>query len=160
MKHWVAVPLGNRKGFIVDWALVDKEDYEKVKDWRWNKQAGRGYAVRGVGGVNQPQKKIYMHRQLLGLAEGDGKVVDHINGCKTDNRRSNLRAGSQQLNAQNIKPRGAVSCRGVYRRSSGRYAATIKLNGKKINLGTFDSAEDAAAVAAEARRQHYEWATD
>jgi hypothetical protein len=41
---------------------------------------------------------------------------------------------------------GAVPFRGVHKTSSGKFRAAIKINGRKINLGTFSSPQDAAAA--------------
>ncbi|GAH21431.1 unnamed protein product, partial [marine sediment metagenome] len=58
-------------------------------------------AVRGIrrGGKNI---QIPMHRQILGLKPGDGKIVDHINRNPLDNRRVNLRIVSQASIALSI----------------------------------------------------------
>lgn len=48
---------------------------------------------------------IYLHRLLMGEKFSRDRYVDHINGNKLDNRRSNLRITSQahQNNNQNIR---------------------------------------------------------
>lgn len=55
-----------------------------------------GYAVR-----KGKEGSIRLHRLVAGTPEG--KVTDHLNGDKLDNRRSNLRVCSQRVNSQNRK---------------------------------------------------------
>jgi hypothetical protein len=68
--------------------------------------------------------------------------IDHININSTDNHISNLRCASktlQQLN-RNIESKGWVLL------PSGRYQAGIRINGKRIHLGTYDTKEEAHQV--------------
>ena len=75
--------------------------------------------------------------------------IDHINGIKTDNRIANLRDVSQHLNMQNLRPGRAKTASGLLgahragSRSNKPWAASIKVNGKSVWLGGFDSAADA-----------------
>ena len=70
-------------------AIVDIDDYENIKKYRWHliKQHGRGYAARKV----KTNGKIYwvrMHRQIMHTP--NKFVVHHRNRRTLDNRRSNL----------------------------------------------------------------------
>ena len=77
------IPLSRGKGF----ALVDDEDYELLSQYRW-RMTGGGYAIR--------TETVYMHKLLL-----PGKVTDHANGNRLDNRRRNLRRATYGDNACN-----------------------------------------------------------
>ena len=75
-------------------------------------------------------------------------VIDHINGDKLDNRRSNLRICTKQQNVCNNDTHKDVR-KGKYKGyslSRGKYAARIKVKGKLIYLGGYDT-EEAAALA-------------
>lgn len=127
--------------------LVDASDFPLVSEHTWFK-GKRGYPVmktsrKSAGGM----KTITLHRFLL--KPNDGFDVDHISGNKMDNRRSNLRICTHQQNMFNQKIRNTntsgyygVSCM----KSCGRYEAYIHHNGKKIYLGLYATAEEAAKV--------------
>lgn len=91
---------GSRKGFT----LVDDADYEKVSARKWH-QVSRGYVKsnRYLGGGihNQKTESIALHRFIMDAQKGQS--VDHINGDKLDNRRSNLRFCTQAQNVHNSK---------------------------------------------------------
>lgn len=73
-----------RGGEVVAHALVDAEDYERLAQFRW-RHGYWGHAERSRNGRNHP-----MHREVVGLVPGEGKVVHHINEDPLDNRRENL----------------------------------------------------------------------
>lgn len=126
--------------------LIDKEDYEKAKKFRWfskiYKLTGKYYAYSHLKG----NKKILLHRYLLDI--DDERLVDHINGNTLDNRRSNLRIASRLQNNVNSKKR--KNCKSKYKglmlRPSGRWGVYIKFQGINYCLGTFDNEIEAAKV--------------
>jgi hypothetical protein len=79
-----------------------------------------------------------MHRVILDAPEGS--EVDHVNGDGLDNRRKNIRLVTRTENLRHQKTfRNSKSgYKGVtFNPVNGRWKATL-------NLGTFDSAEEAA----------------
>jgi len=73
--------------------------------------------------------------------------IDHINGDKLDNRRSNMRIVTHQQNAFNQKRRctntsGYIGVSGV--KDSDSYEAYIHIHGRKHHLGVFNNARNAA----------------
>jgi hypothetical protein len=114
-----------------------------------------GYFYIGVLG-----KKFLSHRlaYLMHYGEMPSCPVDHINGIPTDNRIVNLRAVSQSANMQNMRRATSASSTGLLgvattRRSN--FVAQIRAGGKRIHIGTFDTAEQAhAAYIAVKRRLH------
>jgi hypothetical protein len=126
------IPLGNDK-----FALVSLQDYDSVSQLSWHldkDRSGNQYAVSR----NRTSKKrtaVKMHRHILKAPAGS--IVDHVNGDGLDNRRSNLRLCTPSQNAQNRrKYEGSSRYKGVYP-SKGKWSA-------KIQLGTFDTEEEAA----------------
>ena len=86
----------------------------------------------------------------------EGKVVDHKNRVKTDNRLDNLRLSTQSENNVNTPPRShsKSGIKGV-RFRSGRWHARMVVNKKEYYLGAFDTPEEAVAARIEAQKQHY-----
>ena len=71
--------------------------------------------------------------------------IDHIDRDPTNNRHFNLRIVTRLQNSHN-RSLTRRSGRGVYPTKGGRFRAQVKVNGKVIHLGTFDTAELARAA--------------
>lgn len=135
------------KGYV---ALVDDEDYERIAAHKWNASTSgnRIYAARfGRKGEVGAGRRIYMHRQVMGLTHGDAITVDHIFRLKTlDNRRSNLRLATnteQRVNT-GIMRHNTSGMRGVlWREASQKWLAYSNLGGKYKHLGLFFTKEEA-----------------
>ena len=71
-------------------------------------------------------------------------MIDHISGDKQDNRLCNLRLSNSLHNMRNRgkNKNNSSGYNGVYV-SGNKYRARIKINGKLINLGTFETIEEA-----------------
>lgn len=82
--------------------LFDKEDYEKVKKYYWTKNKAGYIFSNGSTKINNGKKIIFLHRYLMNPP--NDMVVDHINHCRYDNRKSNLRICTQQENMLNLNP--------------------------------------------------------
>lgn len=84
--------------------------------------------------------------------------VDHINGKKLDNRRKNLRVYTRSQNSMNtgIPSNNTSGVKGVYKcKTTGRWATEIKVNGKKIWLGRFNTLDEAKEVRAKAEKKYF-----
>lgn len=135
--------------------LIDDTDAEILKGYKLSFD-GR-YAV-----AYRTRKKEYVHRLVVGIhATGKKIVVDHINGDRLDNRRSNLRITSASVNQinrrvpmSNLTGLKGVSFSPETRSNCGRYTylrkkpyvAEIKKEGHRYRLGRFESAEAAHAA--------------
>lgn len=135
-------------------AIVDDEVYESLARHKWHCDS-IGYAARKVW-KGFKCETVRMHRALVDAP--DGMVVDHINGNKLDNRRSNLRVCTR---AQNLMNRGkqrnnTSGFKGVsYHKQCSKWMAFIKLNKRFINLGLFDTPEAAALAYNEAAKKYH-----
>ena len=130
------IPLYSKKGELVGTAVIDAEDYNLVKDYKFNYQ-GKRY-VRGYS----KGEFCLLHQIILGT-----KWVDHKNGDTLNNRRKNLRKCTNQQNQFNQKPQvGRLSkYKGVtVSKRKSPFAARIQINGKGICLGSFAKEKDAA----------------
>jgi len=132
-------------------AIVDLSDLPLVAGRSWQahpRRDGKGfYAVNSAG--------ERMHRVLLGIT--DGRIVDHRDGDGLNNRRRNLRAGTQSQNCVNRLSTPGRHLRGA-RPKKGKWQAYIKLAGAQRSLGYYDTEVEAhAAYVAEAGRIHGDW---
>ncbi|MBD3352014.1 MAG: hypothetical protein GF364_11060 [Candidatus Lokiarchaeota archaeon] len=122
-------------------ALIDKEDYPKLKNFRWKVQGSRNqYAYTA-----RKKKTIYMHRFLANPSVD--KVVDHINHNTLDNRKSNLRICTPAQNNYNASGKKYTTSqyKGVsWITKSKKWIVTIKQKNKKYFLGYFKDEIEAA----------------
>ncbi len=136
--------------------LVDACDYERVtalgKWYLINTYAGR------FRGNNESPQHIRLHRFILDAP--DGVVVDHVNGDRLDNRRSNLRMVTPSQNSHNrrrVNRNSSTGCRNVarvvWRDGSVRYVVTLKVNHRSYFFGRYKTLDAANAAAIQARRQ-------
>jgi len=121
------------------YALVDAPDYDVLSRYQWH-LCGGGYAARSEKG-----RRVLMHRQIMQPPEG--MIVDHIDGHRANNCRSNLRICTYAQNQRNQrKKRGSASMfKGVgYLKNAKRCHAKLVFEGKCVWLGHFDNEVEAA----------------
>lgn len=123
--------------------FVSQNDIEWVKKYKWYNHSG-GYIKRKEG-----KKNYYLHREIF-LRQGleiDGKEIDHINLCKKDNTRENLRIASRSQNMANTRKSNNRSSKykGVYLSSSNKWISGIKHN----NIYFFRLSVDSELLAAQ-----------
>ncbi len=115
-----------------------------------------GYVVIGIA-----RRQYRAHRLAWVLMTGEdvprGKLLDHINRDRSDNRWENLRLVDRSLNNHNSDPHrnNTSGVKGVsWAKSRRKWDARIKLRGKVVLLGQFARFEDAVAarVAAEQKK--------
>ena len=137
-----------------EWFIINIEDYNKIKPFRWCKD-GRGYVMVRVDGA-----VIKLHRFLLGAT--NGYEVDHIDLNPLNNVRSNLRLATRQQNSFNIPARKSNSTGflGVsYDKRTQQYTASLMCDGKSYWGGRHATAIEAAKARDElASRFHGEFA--
>lgn len=158
-----AVPVLAFGGKAMKFALVDTADVARLGERMWREDV-RGYAV-ATDGLVPDHCTVQMHRCLFDDIP-QGLEVDHINRRTMDNRRSNLRVVTPQMNRQNIGPqaRSKTQLRGVswagQNCKSRPWRARCTVNGKEIVGGNFATMEEAAAAARALRAAHMAGATD
>ena len=124
------------------------EDFDLIKQYTWNVNPKHGYVICS-------SKNIRMHRLIMG---NPTCKVDHINLCRHDNRRINLRLATQKENNRNSRLRrnNTSGYTGVYFNNSiNKWMAFITVNYKKITLGIFNNKTDAICARIKAEEKYY-----
>jgi hypothetical protein len=105
------------------------------------------YRIDGV------DRRTRVHRFAYYFVYGKlPRSVDHINRDKFDNRITNLRDGSGDVNTLNTER--LDKAKGYwYRKDVNKYVASIKINYKSKHLGYFETEEEARNVYLEARKK-------
>ncbi len=143
-------------------AMVSKQDWLFLVGYSWslhggylqcnNRCAFNGHPIHG--------KRIHWFvAQLMGLKIPKGYQIDHINRNRLDNRRSNLRAASLILQAQNhrVQKNNKSGYTGVQFHSRDKeWVANIKIDGKYKHLGYFKTPEEASKVYQAAKKERDE----
>jgi hypothetical protein len=131
---------------------------DHFKTWHaylgWNKKYpgqealtldGKGYRVVTVFG-----KRYLVHRLIWLYVYGDQpKILDHINGIKTDNRINNLREVTTQTNNMNrkIAKNNTSGVVGVYfNKKSNIWCAQMKFDGVTYHLGSSNNFDEAVKM--------------
>jgi hypothetical protein len=132
------------------YALVDWQDFNTVKGYKWNlttrnrtKNVSRGLYAQAWSTENvSTRKRISMHRLIM----PDAACIDHINGNGLDNRRANLRSVTMQQNSWNMaSSRGSSIYKGVsFDKEAGLWRSYIRHDNKRLHLGKFENEIDAA----------------
>lgn len=120
---------------------VDLADFDLVASKHWRRWKDDFY----TGNLSP----VNIARFLFGLQSGDKEIVDHINGDRTDNRRSNLRIADPSQNGANkaIGRRNNSGVAGVYwDRNRKRWAVEIRYYYQRIHLNRYINFEDACYV--------------
>lgn len=132
-------------------AIIDAVDISLVDGWNWSalpNDAGGWYAYSGA------RRKVPLHGIVLPVPAGF--LVDHRDGDGLNCRRANLRKATAQQNAQNRrKTRVSASIFKGITLDGNNWRARIKVNGRRISLGTFASEKEAARAYDAAALQHF-----
>jgi hypothetical protein len=149
-------------------AIVSPEDFEWAMQFKWQAQKSEKtngvlwYARRRSVGPNR--MSFLMHREIARRAGlPDSPDYDHKDRNSLNNTRENLRPCTRsQSNANRCKFSGKTTSKlkGAYwHKVMGKWASGIKMNGKRIPLGYFDTDVEAhEAYMAASRKYHGEFA--
>ena len=93
----------------------------------------QGYARIGATRLHRIIASIIFNKPIKEVGN-----IDHINGDKLDNRRSNLREVTVLQNNLNKKNRERKYFGSTFLKKRNKWQAQIKINGKQTYLGVFD----------------------
>lgn len=133
--------------------MVDDEDYELLNQFNW--QCGNDKMIRRHG------ERTLMHRLIMKAP--DHLEVDHIDGNRLNNQRSNLRLCTSSQNKCNRGPRSdnKSGYKGVsWHKQNQKWTVRVKTpHGKYLSCGCYhDIREAAMAYNKVAKRLHGEFA--
>ena len=130
--------------------IIDENDFEKVSKRTWyikdNTKPRNAYLC-----AKFDNKKVLLHRFVMGLTKGDKVIVDHIDGNRLNNSKSNLRIVNNTQNLANQRRKDKINTSSQYKgvwyyEKINRWRAHLRCEGVTYHLGTFKT-EEAAAEA-------------
>jgi len=149
-------------------SFLDYDPISGVFTWKTGRRgtarkgsiAGSIDPVTGYRRIRLKDKKIFAHRLAFLWMNGllPENDIDHINGKRDDNRWCNLRLSNDTINAQNRHKAQSNSRSGLIGAMSNgkKYRARIRVDGKRIDLGSYHTPEEAHAVYVKTKRQLHE----
>ncbi len=131
--------------------VVDDEDFESLSKHKWyaHTRTGNNWYAKASIFTYKKQFGILMHRIIMGCVNGDGVVIDHIDGNGLNNQKSNLRICTFKQNCVNRKKSTIKAYSSKYlgvhcRKSTGRFIASMRIGTKTKYIGIFETEEEAA----------------
>jgi hypothetical protein len=136
------IPLRNKYGIIIEYSLVDEDDYEKIMKYKCS--LSNGYANSYTGN----KKYTKLHHLILNKPT-EKNIIDHLDEDKLNNTKNNLlerdRSANSQNRTKNTNNKFTSQYKGVSKsKGSDKYEAGCSINNKTIHLGLFEKELDAA----------------
>jgi hypothetical protein len=136
----------------------------KSKGFTYDPETGKIFGVYGkeykskslgyiyIRGNNNFKGNVLGHHFAWYMTYGhvDFERLDHFNRIKNDNRISNLRILTHQQNLFNTNAKGYG-----WHKPNQKWLSRIKINGKLIYLGSFNTEEEARQSYVEAKKKYH-----
>jgi hypothetical protein len=141
----IEIPLYNKNKEFIANAIISKEDEELVSKYSLCAvvRDNTTYVRIFVG-----NKNISLHNFLMKNTD-DNLVVDHIDNNGLNNTRDNLRITTKTVNSHNRKKKANTSSKYIgvhFSKTQKMWISSIRANGSKDILGTFDNELEAAKL--------------
>jgi hypothetical protein len=120
-----------------------------------SKGNGEGYIRLMLDGVRYQAHRLAIFYETGVMPENE---VDHRNLIKNDNSFNNLRDAThaQNMANQGVRSSNTSGATGVVLdKQSGKWRATLRVGGKRVNLGRFSNIGDAVNARRAAETVHY-----
>lgn len=141
---YAEIILYDRNGVECGRAIIDIDDVDKCKQYKWHMKIDRknNYAI------SNGSNRVFLHRLVMDYY--DTKMdIDHINRNGLDNRKSNLRIVTRSVNMMNQD-----ETNGIKKVPSGNYQVSIGKDYKTNYIGTYSSFEEAYIARKNAEAQY------
>lgn len=130
--------------------------------WKYGRNKGKVQGTKDGGyiRVTLQSRDYYQHRVAWAIYYGywPTKIIDHRDRNKSNNRIDNLREVSEQKNITNVGLRSTNTSgvKGVsWSKAMGKYRQDICVNYKLINLGFFNTIEEAIQARSKAELEYF-----
>lgn len=147
--------------------LIDKEDYNIIKNWYWRKikkrdRLEKGYWVTNVKDDDKYNKSVLMiHQVIAEIKYGDSfdktLIPDHLSRDTNDNRKCNIILKNNKDNCKNrgLSKANSSGKTGVsFSKVKNMWTAYITVNYKTKYLGDFNNLDDAIKARKEAEEKY------
>jgi len=140
----VEIPLSSKRypGLV---AVVNEDDYTRYELWKYTwhpKKGAKTFYAATHTKVDGQDVSLRMHRLIRPDIAGQ---IDHANRNGLDNRRENLRLGTESEHKANRQGWGKSPYQGVsWHKCKGKWHARVQVNGKLHHLGYYVDPIEAA----------------
>ncbi|MEK6879603.1 MAG: HNH endonuclease [Nanoarchaeota archaeon] len=137
------------------YGIIDKEDYEKIKSYKWYYNKTGGY-IRSQKKENGILKRYMIHNIILKPKKN--LIIDHIDRNPLNNRKKNLRYAtySQNISNSKIAINNTTGYKGLFfNKKNQKWTASIWLHYTQIFLGSFKDKKDAIKARKEAEIKYF-----
>lgn len=127
------------------YAIIDTEDIEKCKPYKWCIVEDKYVVAKPYGDSNGTNVKL--HNIVMDHNSVKNENIDHIDNDGLNNRKSNLRVcnHSENLCNKHSQKNNTSGYKGVsWQKNQGYWSAKIQKDRKKYHLGFFDDPWEAA----------------
>lgn len=140
-------------------------EFTRIVKTAHNASSGTVNKITGYLSISLGGRQYYGHRLAFLYMTGawPQKMVDHINGNRSDNRWANLREASATINQQNLQVHQKNNRTGLLgvtrlhnRRGTKHFCAQLFAHGKRVHCTYHETPEAAHAAYLEAKRKHHE----
>jgi hypothetical protein len=153
-------------------SILDYDPETGVFKWKWREDVGSRWNTRYAGkaagcvqrvgyvliSINDRLYKAHRLAWLFVYGEWPPEQIDHIDCDKLNNRIANLRLATMQENQRNVglQKNNTTGIKGVcWHKRDRKFQAEIKVGGKRLHLGTFDTLAEAIAARTTAEIEHF-----
>lgn len=153
-EDFAEIVLYNKDHLEVTRAIIDLDDVERVKCYKWAYDSLHNYVTTTVKGEHMGLHQLVMNTKGL----NKNIVVDHIDRNGLNNRKSNLRVADKSINAINtdLRANNKSGVTGVsFSKRHNLWRSYISYDKKRIELGWYSNKDEAIVSRLNAEAEYY-----